>query len=289
MDLTGLIVGDGHPLLLFGIAFVLGALHALEPGHAKTMIAAFIVAVRGTALQAVVLGLSATVAHSAIVWLLAAAALASGDTLVAETAEPYLMVASGAIVLVIAAWMFGRVQGERAMQPVWAGADGHHHGHGHDRGPWHEADGATGADRGDSPASVEGGDAHARAHAAALRERLAAGGGIGLRQTVLFGLTGGLIPCAAAVTVLLVCLQLDSVWLGVGLVGGFSLGLGATLVMVGVAAAWGTAAAARRAGGLVSSGRLERWSGRLPYLSALLIGTVGAAMMAAGLSHLPAG
>ena len=48
-------------------AVPLGALHGLEPGHAKTMLAAFIVAIRGTLAQAVLLGPSATVSHTAIV------------------------------------------------------------------------------------------------------------------------------------------------------------------------------------------------------------------------------
>ncbi|HEY5894622.1 MAG TPA: nickel/cobalt efflux protein RcnA, partial [Chthoniobacterales bacterium] len=53
-------------------AIVLGALHGLEPGHSKTMMAAFIVAIRGTIRQAVLLGVSAAFSHSLIIWLLAA-------------------------------------------------------------------------------------------------------------------------------------------------------------------------------------------------------------------------
>ena len=291
MDIAGLIDGGGHPIVLFAIALVLGALHGLEPGHAKTMIAAFIIAVRGTVAQAVLLGLSAAVSHSIIVWALAGLALASGNELIAESAEPYFMVASGAIVLVIAAWMAGRLQGERSLQPAFAGAGGftaaglphtgdHHHDHGDSQGHGghhhhsHAGDG--------HPPAAAGDDAHARAHAAQLSARLAQGGRIGLRQTVVFGLTGGLIPCPAAVTVLLVCLHLDSIMLGVGLVTGFSLGLGVTLVAIGIAAAWGTTIVSRR------SGLFDRWVGRLPYISAGLIGLVGIAMMAGGLSHFPA-
>ena len=270
MDLTGLIEGGtGNPAILFAIAFVLGGLHGLEPGHSKTMIAAFIVAVRGTALQAVLLGVSAAVSHSIIVWVLAGAALWGGNELIAETAEPYFMVVSGAIVLALAAWMVGRLQGERAHQPALATAHGHHQSHPHGNGDAH-----------DHTALAAGGDAHARAHAADLRRRLA-DRKIGTGQTILFGLTGGLIPCAAAVTVLLVCLHLDSVWLGVGLVTGFSLGLGVTLVAIGVAAAWGTAFITGR------SALFDRWAGRLPYLSSLLIGVIGLAMMASGLTHFP--
>ena len=47
---------------------LLGALHGLEPGHSKTMMAAFIIAIRGTVRQAVLLGVSAAISHSAMVW-----------------------------------------------------------------------------------------------------------------------------------------------------------------------------------------------------------------------------
>ena len=57
--------------LLLSSALVLGALHGLEPGHSKTMMTAFIIAVRGTVAQAVLLGLAATVSHTAVVWVVA--------------------------------------------------------------------------------------------------------------------------------------------------------------------------------------------------------------------------
>ena len=60
--------GASNGWLFVPSAILLGALHGLEPGHSKTMMAAFIVAVRGTVLQAVLLGLSATISHTAIVW-----------------------------------------------------------------------------------------------------------------------------------------------------------------------------------------------------------------------------
>src|SRR5881396_2406399 len=63
--------GGTHAWLYFPSAILLGALHGLEPGHSKTMMAAFIVAIRGSVKQAVLLGVSATVSHTAIIWVLA--------------------------------------------------------------------------------------------------------------------------------------------------------------------------------------------------------------------------
>ena len=66
---------SGNAWMFIPSAILLGALHGLEPGHSKSMMAAFIVAVRGTVWQAVVLGLSATLSHTAVVWAVAMAGL----------------------------------------------------------------------------------------------------------------------------------------------------------------------------------------------------------------------
>lgn len=267
MDLTSAIAeGTGQPLLLAGTALALGALHGLEPGHSKTMMAAFIVAVRGTVGQAVLLGLSAAVSHTVIVWILALLALRFGEALIGEALEPWFMMASGAIVLVIAAWMGHRARRDGAPAPVHTHPHdhSHHHSHGHshdDGGP----------------------DGHARAHARAIEARFggpAAARGASTGQVVLFGLTGGLIPCSAAITVLILCLHLDRFWLGVGMVGAFSAGLAVTLVVAGVVAAVGLRAVARR------TRRVERWLATAPYVSATIIAMIGLGMVVMGWSHL---
>ena len=76
------------------------------------MMAAFIVAIRGTVGQAVLLGLSATISHTAIVWAVALGGLAVGQNLDLEADEPYFQLASAAIMIAIAIWMAWR---------TWAG------------------------------------------------------------------------------------------------------------------------------------------------------------------------
>jgi nickel/cobalt exporter len=88
-------------------------------------------------------------------------------------------------------------------------------------------------------------------------------------QIVVFGLTGGLIPCPASITVLLLCLQLKKLALGATLVLSFSVGLALTMVAVGAVAALGVRHAARRFSGF---GELAR---RAPYFSGALILLVG--------------
>ncbi|MFX8581865.1 nickel/cobalt efflux protein RcnA, partial [Acinetobacter baumannii] len=69
-DLTNLLAqGGAHAWLFIPSAVLLGALHGLEPGHSKTMMAAFIIAVKGTVRQAVLLGLAATLSHTLVVWI----------------------------------------------------------------------------------------------------------------------------------------------------------------------------------------------------------------------------
>lgn len=91
-------------------------------------------------------------------------------------------------------------------------------------------------------------------------------------QILLFGLTGGLIPCPAAITVLLICIQLKALTLGATLVVSFSLGLALTLVTVGVGAAISVQQVAKRWSGFNTLAK------RAPYFSSLLIGLVGVYM-----------
>ena len=79
--------GSSNAWLFIPSAILLGALHGLEPGHSKTMMASFIIAIRGSVAQAILLGLCAALSHSLIVWLLAALALQFGNQLIAEQAE----------------------------------------------------------------------------------------------------------------------------------------------------------------------------------------------------------
>ncbi len=276
---------QGHGWLFVPSAIALGALHGLEPGHSKTMMAAFIVAVRGTLTQAVLLGLSATVSHTAVVWAVALAGLYFGQHWDAEASEPYFQLASAAIIIGVALWMAWR---------TWRGQHGHHHGHddhGHHHAHGHgQAHGHSHAahshphphDHGHAHGHAhapthlhldhDAGDAHARAHAEDIQRRFA-GREVTTGQIVVFGLTGGLIPCPASITVLLLCLQLKQVALGATLVLGFSVGLALTLVASGVIAALGVRHLSRHAN--------ARWQGlrhlteNAPYISSALITLVG--------------
>ncbi|EJR0356568.1 nickel/cobalt efflux protein RcnA [Klebsiella quasipneumoniae] len=274
-DFTSLLQ-QGNAWLFIPSAILLGALHGLEPGHSKTMMAAFIVAVRGTLKQAVLLGLAATVSHTAVVWLIAMAGLWFGRGWNAQTSEPWFQLLSGIVIVLIACWMLWRTW--RESRPH---AHHHHpqHDHDHDHHQHEHHDHHHSHSPGAPLVAEEWQDAHQRAHAQEINRRFD-GRQVTTGQIVMFGLTGGLIPCPASITVLLICLQLKKFSLGATLVLGFSVGLALTLVASGAIAALSMKHATRRWPWLNDISR------KAPWISGLLIIVVGIYMMLHGLSGL---
>ncbi|HEM8614330.1 TPA: nickel/cobalt efflux protein RcnA [Citrobacter amalonaticus] len=264
---------QGNAWFFIPSAILLGVLHGLEPGHSKTMMAAFIIAIKGTIKQAVMLGLAATLSHTAVVWLIALGGMYISRAFTAESVEPWLQLISAFIILGTATWMFWRTwQGERNW--LTATQHDHHHDHAHhDHHDHHEHhDHDHHHDHCDLAGLTEGSkayqDAHERAHASDIQRRFH-DKEVTNGQIVLFGLTGGLIPCPAAITVLLICIQLKAFTLGATMVLCFSLGLAITLVTVGVGAAVSVHQVAKRWSGFNALAR------KAPYFSSLLIGLVG--------------
>ncbi len=249
--------GTTNAWLFLPSAIALGALHGLEPGHSKTVMAAFIIAVRGTLVQAVMLGLAATLSHTAVVWAVAMGGLYFGQHWSAQASEPYLQLVSAALIAATALWMLGR---------TWRVVHGHpDHSHSHDHDRDHDHDhkhgGAHTHSHDHSPYTL---DRHAQAHADDITRRFK-GREVTTGQIFVFGLTGGLIPCPASITVLLLCLQLKEVALGATLVLGFSVGLALTMVASGALAALSVRHAAKHWGGF------GHWADKAPFLSAGLM------------------
>ena len=119
-------------------------------------------------------------------------------------------------------------------------------------------------------------DAHARAHAEEIRRRFT-NRNVTTGQIILFGLTGGLMPCPAAVSILIVCLQLKRFTLGFSIVAAFSLGLAITMISVGVLAAWGFQKFAEK------SNWFSRVAHRAPYISSCLLIALGLSFLGRGL------
>jgi nickel/cobalt exporter len=313
--------------------------------------------------QAVLLGVSAAISHSFLIFVLAALALHFGHEFNAETVEPYLQIGSAIGILLLASWMFLRTR--RDLHAA------HHHGrHHHDEDHEHDAalildtgrekfqlsvfesgvppvfrvrpfsgqtipsagdvtvetvrsDGARqtfgfelredflesrdsipephdfdvvlklSADGGERTArallredehghgeGAEFQDAHELEHAEDIRRRFH-GGTVTTPQIVLFGITGGLMPCPAAFSVLLICIQLKRIALGSILVGSFSVGLALTMVATGALAAWSVRHAERKFSGF---GEMMR---RAPYVSCVLLVILASYMAYHGWHTLP--
>lgn len=193
------------------IAAGLGALHALEPGHGKTLVAAWLVGSRGTAAHAGLLGIVVTASHMAGVYLLGIATLYASRYFVPDQLYPWLGVISGLSVAAIGILVFLR---------HWTGESGEHsHAAGQIHSHWFSPPTKTAASR--AEVSVPG-------QATKPRRPLS------LRELCVLGITGGIVPCPAALVVLLSAFSLHRVGFGLFLITAFSGGLAFVLVMAGL-------------------------------------------------------
>jgi ABC-type nickel/cobalt efflux system permease component RcnA len=207
-------------LLAAIVAVGLGALHALEPGHGKTLVAAYLVGSRGTARHAMVLGLTVTLAHTAGVYLLGGLTLYASRYVLPERLYPWLTVTSGLIVAGLGVALF--------RQRYSARAHGHRHGHAHPHasGHIHEPgyDDEHDLAHGDSHSGGHPHDHHVDQHSSRVR----------LRELIALGVSGGIVPCPAALVVLLSALSMRRAGFGLFLIVAFSIGLAATLIVIGL-------------------------------------------------------
>jgi ABC-type nickel/cobalt efflux system permease component RcnA len=191
------------------IAFGLGALHALEPGHGKTIVAAYLVGSRGTGRHALLLGVIVTASHTAGVFALGAITLSASRYIVPEQLYPWMGVFSGLTIAGLGGYMFLR---------RWSGLDlDHSHTSGQPHSHWFSSR------KKDAPA----------------REPAVPGKPVSLYQLFALGITGGIIPCPAALVVLLSAFALHRIGLGFFLIIAFSLGLAAVLISFGMLMVYG--------------------------------------------------
>ncbi|HEY7033911.1 MAG TPA: sulfite exporter TauE/SafE family protein [Thermomicrobiales bacterium] len=223
------------------LAAVWGSLHALSPGHGKTVVGAYLVGSRGTPRHAVFLGLTVTVTHTAGVLALGMITLFASHYVVPERLYPWMSVASG--LMVIAMGLFTLRQRLRG-QPAFGH---HHHGHSHDHSHDHPHDHSH-----DHPHDHDHDHDHEHHHHSKLEARSSIlvhthggsthshlppgtnGTRVTWRTLLALGVSGGLIPCPSALVVLLGSIALGRVGFGLALVVAFSLGLAATLTSLGL-------------------------------------------------------
>jgi ABC-type nickel/cobalt efflux system permease component RcnA len=251
-------MGIGITLLAALLAAGLGALHALEPGHGKTIVGAYLVGSKGTAWHAFLLGLIVTITHTAGVYLLGAVTLYAQKYILPERLYPFLGVLSGILIAGMGFYLFlQRCVGGELGHSHMHGAGGHSH-----RSLFRSPPGrATNGD----PATVTDSTASASRRF------------IPTRQLLVLGITGGIVPCPAALVVLLSAVALHRVLFGLFLILSFSVGLALVLIVMGMVAVY----AGRLMSRVGTDGPLiQRW---LPLVSALMITALGSVIAVHGL------
>ncbi len=214
-------------LFALGISLVLGALHALTPGHGKTVVAAYLVGSRGTTWHAVVLGTVVTLTHTGSVFLLGIITLAASQYILPTSIIPLLEILSGLLIVGLGLYLLwqrflywrktripapAQVESPRkySLTPASSGrkisgavkiekpsADMHHHGDGN-------------------------------LHSHAVPEAIT------WRSLIALGVSGGLVPCPDAIAILLVAVAINRIFLGLALIVFFSLGLAVVLIVIGL-------------------------------------------------------
>jgi ABC-type nickel/cobalt efflux system permease component RcnA len=205
------------------VAAMLGAGHALTPGHGKTLMAAYLVGTRGTPRHALGLGLAVSISHTAGILGLAIVILAAESTLPVDAVVRGAPIVAAAAVLIIGLWMLAT---ELRRRGVWPGSAGHAHPHEHEHEHEHE---------GEHPHEHEGEHPDHRHGPIRHRHLPRQGATVTWRGLVLLGLAGGLVPSANALLVLLGTIAAGRPAWGVILVAAFGLGMAAVMAGVGLA------------------------------------------------------
>ncbi|MCZ2850339.1 nickel/cobalt transporter [Modestobacter sp. VKM Ac-2978] len=285
----------GYGALAIVLALLLGSLHAVAPGHGKTLMAAYLVGREGSLRQAAVIGASVTVTHTAGVLVLGVLLSVAAVT-APERVYPWLSLASGLLLVMIGLALLRGAWRRRSSGTDDGHAHAHAHGHGHGHNHGHGGDLAT-ASATREGAAAPGPVAVATSAGAVARpgdrgsSSAQSGEGVrgGHRSLLAVGFAGGLVPSPSALVVLLGGIALGRAWFGVLLV--LAYGIGMALALMG-------------AGLLVvrARDRVERWSsarhlsgGRtgavlavaraLPLLTAVLVVVIGVGLAVRALAQ----
>jgi len=261
-------------LALLG-ALLLGAVHALSPGHGKTIVGAYLIGSRGTPRHAAFLGVTVTITHTLGVFALGFATLYASRFIVPERLFPILSLLSAILVLGMGIALLVQ-RGRLARAALSAGsAPLTFHPIARMAPTLGEARGFIYAP-GPLPA-----DATMHSHGGGpMHSHLPPGAGgekISFRSLLTLGISGGLVPCPSAMVLLLAAVALNKTAYGIVLVVAFSVGLAITLMLVGLAFIYARNRLSRQ------GAWRSRWSLLLPVMSAAVITIVGIALCGAAL------
>lgn len=268
-------------LSAFGLSLILGALHAMSPGHGKTVVAAYLVGASGRYYHAVALGSIVTLTHTGSVFALGIATLAASSYFMPTNVFPLLEIISGLLILILGIslltprirdWLRKRrldqeisaprtttpTENDPSQKRVLINQPITEIGPDHSHIP--EERGYIPVPRGPSEGSP-------------LQ-------GITWRSLLTLGISGGLVPCPDAIAILLIAVTINRISFGLSLIVAFSLGLAVILILIGL---------------LIVQGRRLferlRWFDRaafvMPIVSALIVLGLGAALTLSAFRNLP--
>ena len=247
----GLIIGA------LALALFLGAAHGLEPGHGKTIVAAYLVGARGTVGNALFLGGVVALTHTSSVILLGLVALFASQYILPEQIFPWLGTASGLLITGLGTWLL--VNHLRGRSPGHSHAHGEHlHEHTHEEEHHGHHDHPHGE--------------HHHGHSHEIPNKVTLG------SLLTLGISGGIVPCTGALVILLLAVALHRIAFGLLLLVTFSVGLASILIAIGVLIVKARPLVERFSGD-------GRWIQRLPIASAVVIIVVGCAITFRTLMH----
>jgi len=251
-------------IAIFGLllAFGLGAIHAMSPGHGKTVVGAYLVGSRGTAKHAAFLGLTVTITHTLGVFALGLITLFASNYILPEKLMPFLSFVSGLLVLYIGLTLFK----SRLFSTFGWEKAGHHHEHSHSHDGHHHYEHHSHDHKqhhGHTPNEfTHTHDGHTHSHLPPEE--------ISWKNLLALGISGGLLPCPSALVLMLSAISLGRVGYGLILTIAFSVGLAATLTAVGLVFLYLGKAVG---GSHLAENRIFK---ALPVASAFIIACVGA-------------
>jgi ABC-type nickel/cobalt efflux system permease component RcnA len=257
-------------IALFGLllAFGFGAMHAMSPGHGKTVVGAYLVGSRGTIKHAIFLGLTVTITHTLGVFALGLITLFASNYILPEKIMPFLGFVSGLLVFFIGFSLFK----DRLFTALgWKSRQGHNHEHG-DHSHSHEHHDGHDHEHGDHAHTHDHhshGDGLTHTHGGSTHTHLPPES-ITWKNLLALGVSGGLLPCPSALVLMLAAISKGRVGYGLILTIFFSFGLAATLTIIGLIFLYmGKAFGGSR----IAENRLVKM---LPVASAFVITCIGA-------------
>lgn len=287
-------------LLALGISFVWGALHAMTPGHGKTIVGAYLVGSRGNLKHAVYLGLTTTITHTLGVFAFGLITLFAAKFILPETLYPWMSLLSGLFVVGIGvSLLVSRFRSSHAVSELrmlkarLAGSGKSHspvleHAHAEALSQPHRyvlnSSPASFHTHDHSTAHTHEGHSHDHGHDHNHADHShlppgTYGEPVTWRSLLALGISGGLLPCPSALVVLLGAIALNRIGFGLVLVLAFSLGLAGALTAIGMLFIY----AGRLFERFPSQGRLIRF---LPVLSAMFVAVIGLAISIKALAEI---